>query len=216
MCRTGVAIIGAVPPQRSQAFAARPCGAPIVVVSGLPRSGTSMAMGMLEAGGLEVVSDGARAADHSNPRGYYEDERVKTLDTGADKSWLEGVRGKAIKIISFLLKDLPDSNSYRVLFMHRDMEEVLASQRKMLQALGESPEDTADARLAKAYTAHLTAVHDLLSSRPCFDVLALRYEDVVGQSSEQAERINQFLGGGLDAAKMAAAVDRSLYRNRRS
>ena len=175
-----------------------------------------MTMGMLEAGGLEVVSDGARAADHSNPRGYYEDERVKTLDTGADKSWLEGVRGKAIKIISFLLKDLPDSNSYRVLFMHRDMEEVLASQRTMLQALGESADDTADTRIARAYEEHLIAVRYLLLSRRCFDVLTLRYEDVIGQPPAQAERINQFLGGGLDAAKMAAAVDRSLYRNRRS
>jgi len=172
-------------------------------------------MGMLEAGGLEIVSDGIRVADDSNPRGYYEDERVKTLDKSADKSWLEGARGKAIKIISFLLKELPETNHYRVILMHRDMDEVLDSQRKMLRVLGEPSEATADERLASGYRAHLTAVNDLLSSRSCFDVLALTYEDVIGRSSEQAERISRFLGGGLDVSKMAAAVDPALYRNRR-
>ena len=174
-----------------------------------------MVMGMLEAGGLEVVSDGVRMADDSNPRGYYEDERVKTLDKNADKSWLEGARGKAIKIISFLLKDLPDSNTYRIIFMRRDMDEVLTSQRKMLHASGAPAEAAADERIAVGYRTHLIAVNDLLSSRPCFDVLDLSYEDVVRGPSEQAERINQFLGGGLDASRMAAAVDPALYRNRR-
>ena len=153
--RTGVAIIGAVPA----------VGAPIVVVSGLPRSGTSMVMGMLEAGGLEIVSDGVRVADQSNPRGYYEDERVKTLDKDTDKSWLADARGKAIKIISFLLKDLPDSNRYRVIFILRDMDEVLTSQRKMLQALGQESASAADGRIAVGYRTHLNAVNDLLSSR---------------------------------------------------
>lgn len=186
-----------------------------MVVSGLPRTGTSMVMGMLEAGGLEVVSDDVRVADHSNPRGYYEYERVKRLDKDTDTSWLEGARGKAIKIISFLLKHLPESNTYCVIFMHRDMDELLASQRQMLQALGEPSSPAADERLALAYRAHLNAVHDLLSSRPCFDVLGLSYGDIIGRSSDQAERINQFLGGGLDVSKMAAVVDPALYRNRR-
>jgi sulfotransferase family protein len=174
-----------------------------------------MVMGMLEAGGLEIVSDGIRVADDSNPRGYYEDERVKTLDKSADTSWLETARGKAIKIISFLLKELPDTNHYRVIFMHRDMDEVLTSQRKMLHARGEPSEATADERMAAGYRSHLNAVNDLLSSRTCFDVLALSYEDVIGRSSEQAERINRFLGGGLDVSRMSAAVDPALYRNRR-
>jgi len=171
-------------------------------------------MGMLEAGGLEIVSDGVRVADQSNPRGYYEDERVKTLDQDADKSWLEAARGKAIKIISFLLKHLPDTHNYRVIFMHRDMDEVLTSQRKMLQALGASPQPTADERIAAGYRAHLDAVQDLLATRPCFDLLALSYQDVIRRPAEQAERINQFLGGGFDVSKMAAVVDSALYRNR--
>src|SRR6185295_15833711 len=94
-------------------------GKPIVVVSGLPRSGTSMAMKMLEAGGLPVVTDGRRSADEDNPRGYYEDERVKDLYREGDKTWVRESRGKAIKVISFLLKSLPPDNNYKVLFMHR-------------------------------------------------------------------------------------------------
>ena len=123
-------------------------GPPIVVVSGLPRSGTSMAMKMLEAGGLAVVTDNVRAADDDNPRGYYEDERVKDLARDANRAWLRDARGKAIKIISFLLKDLPPDNNYKVLFMERDLGEVLASQQKMLDHRGERLLDRgpADAR----------------------------------------------------------------------
>ncbi len=123
-------------------------GPPIVVVSGLPRSGTSMAMKMLEAGGLAIVTDNVRAADDDNPRGYYEDERVKDLARDANREWLRDARGKAIKIISFLLKDLPPDNNYKVLFMERDLGEVLASQQKMLDHRGEdsATEDAADAR----------------------------------------------------------------------
>lgn len=174
-----------------------------------------MLMGMLEAGGLAVVSDGIRAADPGNPRGYHEHERVKTLDKDADTSWLEAARGKAIKVISFLLKHLPDSNDYRVIFMHRDMDEVLTSQRKMLDARGEPSERTADGRIAAGYNAHLRDVHDLLTSRRCFNVLPVSYGDVITQPAEQAERINQFLGGGLNVSKMVAVVDPALYRNRR-
>jgi hypothetical protein len=174
-----------------------------------------MVMGMLEAGGLEIMTDGIRVADSSSPLGYYEYERVKTLDKDADKSWLEAARGKAIKIISFLLKDLPDSNRYRILFMNRDLDEVLASQRTMLHALGERPEPAADERLVAGYRAHLRVVNDLLIRRPCFELLALNYPNVIAQPSEQADRINRFLWGGLDVVKMAAYVDPALYRNRR-
>ena len=112
-------------------------GPPIVVVSGLPRSGTSMAMKMLEAGGLSVVTDGLRAADEDNPKGYYEDERVKDLHQAADKAWLRDARGKVVKIISFLLKSLPAENNYQVLFMHRNLREIVSSQNKMLVRRGE-------------------------------------------------------------------------------
>src|SRR5438128_3864516 len=119
-------------------------GRPIVVVSGLPRSGTSMAMKMLEAGGLRVVTDGQRTADEDNPKGYYEDERVKDLHREGDKTWLRDARGDVVKIISFLLKSLPADNNYKVLFMHRNLREIVASQNKMLARRGEKNETPDD------------------------------------------------------------------------
>src|SRR5687768_8758894 len=111
-------------------------GKPIVVVSGLPRSGTSMAMKMLEAGGLSVVTDGLRTPDEDNPKGYYEDERVKRLHKEPDKTWLHEARGKVVKIISFLLKSLPPDHNYKVVLMQRNLREIVASQNKMLARLG--------------------------------------------------------------------------------
>src|SRR5512136_2813877 len=113
-------------------------GEPVVVVSGLPRSGTSMLMKMLEAGGLTLVTDGQRTADEDNPKGYYEVERVKDLANETDRAWLNAARGKGIKVISYLLKSLPADLNYKVLFIRRDLDEILASQKKMLARRGEA------------------------------------------------------------------------------
>src|SRR5436190_8775031 len=110
--------------------------AEIIVVSGLPRSGTSLMMQLLDAGGVEVVTDNLRSADADNPRGYYEFEKVKQVKR--DASWLPGVRGKAVKMVSQLLLDLPPTERYRVVFMERDFEEMLDSQERMLRRLGRS------------------------------------------------------------------------------
>ena len=168
-----------------------------------------MMMHMLERGGLEVVTDGVRVADESNPRGYYEDERVKRLEIDSDRSWLMTARGRAIKIISFLLKDLPDTHQYRVIFMHRDLDEIVASQRKMLRAAGTPDDPTADERIAGAYRHHLAAVARLMPGRSCFDVLDVDYANVLDHAREEAERVEAFLTAGLDVSKMAAAVDRA-------
>ncbi len=188
-------------------------GDPIIVVSGLPRSGTSMTMKMLEAGGLSLVIDGIRTADEDNPKGYYEDERVKDLGEMADKSWLESSRGKAIKIISYLLKDLPGDHNYKVLFMRRDVHEILASQTKMLERRGETSE-TDDQRMIELYDDHLWKVNRLLGREPHLDVIDVHYKAVLEEPRAQAERLRDFLGLPLDAAKMAGVVDGSLYRNR--
>lgn len=172
-------------------------------------------MGMLAAGGLELMSDGVRVPDESNPAGYFEYERVKTLDKSGDKTWLEGARGKGIKIISFLLRDLPGTNNYRVVFLDRDMDEIIRSQQKMLVASGAHTEPAQDERIAAGFRDHLRAVKALLAQRPCFEVLELNHADVLSRPVEQAERIERFVGAGLDSAKMAAIVDRALYRNRR-
>jgi hypothetical protein len=190
-------------------------GPPIVVVSGLPRSGTSMIMKMLEAGGLPVLTDGLRAADEDNPKGYYEVERVKDLAGEADKGWLAGARGKGIKVISYLLRSLPSTFNYKVVFIRRNLEEVLASQRKMLARRGEA-EETAPERMRALYEDDLWRASYQLRRRPEFESLEVDYSAVLARPLEEARRLTAFLGGGLDAEAMAAAVDPQLYRNRAS
>lgn len=188
-------------------------GKPVVVVSGLPRSGTSMAMKMLEAGGLDLVVDHQRTADEDNPKGYFEDERVKDLEEMDDKAWLREARGKAIKVISYLLKDLPRNHNYRVVFLRRDLEEVMASQAKMLERRQEDS-DTDDGKMIELFEDHLWRVNYLFRRAPHLERLEVPYAEAVADPRRQAERMNEFLGGGLDVDAMAAVVDPSLYRNR--
>ncbi len=172
-----------------------------------------MAMKMLDAAGIEVVSDGQRVADVDNPKGYFEDERVKNLATNNDRAWLREARGKSIKIISFLLKDLPADNRYRVVFMQRSVSEVLASQGKMLGHRGEE-DGTQDERMEEIYAEHLRTVKFMLGYRRHFETLFVEHRQALDEPVEVAKSIAEFLGGGLDVEAMAGVVDRSLYRNR--
>jgi hypothetical protein len=184
----------------------------IAVVSGLPRSGTSLMMQMLHSGGVEVVTDHVRAADADNPRGYYEFEKVKKIKQ--DATWLPETRGKAFKMVSQLLYDLPPGEEYRVIFMDRDLDEVLRSQEKMLQRLGRpaAPRE----QLKRAFVLHLERLHDWLHKQPNIAVLRVRYGDLVERPEQEAARVGEFLGGASDVARMAQAVDPSLYRNRKT
>lgn len=189
-------------------------GEPIIVVSGLPRSGTSMAMQMLAAAGVPVVTDGIRQAGEDNPKGYFEDERVKDLHKEQeDRSWVREVRGKAVKIISFLLKDLPETNNYKVIFMKRALPEVLASQKKMLERRNEVDE-SGDGRMLELWENHLWRVKYLLKHADQFETLEVAYSDVIGDPLREARRIRDFLELKADPETMAAAVDEKLYRNR--
>ncbi len=176
-----------------------------------------MTMKMLRAGGLDIVTDGIRAADESNPEGYFELERVLTLDKSEDQSWLVAARGRAVKIISALLPHLPESNNYKVIFMHRDLPEVIASQNAMLSrrvgAAGTG--SSGDERTRELFEAHLVQIRNLLERRACFETLHVDYRDVLAQPRPQAERIASFLGRRLDTVRMAEAVNPSLHRNRR-
>jgi hypothetical protein len=182
-------------------------GRPIVVVSGLPRSGTSMMMAMLQAGGMAVVTDAVRQADDSNPSGYFEHQRVLSLDKSGDHAWLRGTRGKAVKVVSALLPYLPETNRYRVIFMQRDLREVVRSQNAMLGAPG-------DEGMPEAFEEHLRRIKNLLNRRRCFEVLEVTYAGVVREPLTEARRVNAFLGGGLDEARMAATVNPALHRTR--
>lgn len=184
----------------------------ITIVSGLPRSGTSMMMQMLAAGGLPVLTDGRRSADANNPRGYYEHEAVKSL--ARDTSWLSDARGKAVKIVSALLVHLPEDFAYRVIFMRRPMTEILASQAKMLDRLGHAGPRGDDARLADLFARHLEEIDSMLRSRPAIARLEVDYGGVIDAPLRVAESVNDFLGGTLDAERMAAAVAPELRRQR--
>lgn len=189
-------------------------GEPVVVVSGLPRSGTSMTMQMLAAAGVPVVTDGIRPAGEDNPKGYFEDERVKDLHKeNEDRSWTRDARGKAIKIISFLLKDLPETNNYKVIFMKRALPEVLASQKKMLERRNEVDE-SGDDRMLELWENHLWRVSYLLKHADQFESLEIAYSDVIGDPLREARRIRDFLELKADPQIMASAVDETLYRNR--
>jgi len=188
-------------------------GRPIVVVSGLPRSGTSMAMRMLAAGGMQLVVDGVRTADEDNPAGYFEAERVKDLGRHTDHNWLRAARGQAVKIVSSLLEHLPDHNNYAVVFMNRNLQEVLASQAKMLARRGEDSQ-TSDERLLEMFAAHLVRVKAMLRSRSHFSLCEIEYKDVVADPLVHARRIRAFLNQPLDVDAMAQAVDPRLHRNR--
>ena len=191
-------------------------GEPIVVVSGLPRSGTSMLMKMLDAGGMEIMTDSERVADIDNPKGYFEYERVKDLEKETDKSYLREGRGKVLKVISFLIKDLPDDNDYRVIFMIRDLDEVLASQNKMIDSLGTEDSTAAEDAMKEAYRNDIVRTRLLCKNRPNFELIEVNYKNTIENPAATARSVNAFVGGHLDETAMREAVDGSLYRNRGS
>lgn len=190
--------------------------ATVYIVSGLPRSGTSMMMQMLHRGGLPVLTDAVRSADEDNPRGYFELERVK--QTKGDPSWLADADGKVVKLISRLLLDLPDPDPervrYKVVFMRRDLDEVLRSQKKMLDRRGEDDVQSDD-QVKELFVAHLEEIENWLRKRSDIDVIFQSYSRMVTEPRQGAEKINQFLGGILDVEAMLSEVDPELYRNRK-
>jgi hypothetical protein len=187
---------------------------PVWIVSGLPRSGTSLMMMMLESAGIPPLTDHQRSADKDNPRGYYEFERVKKLRQG-DKEWLQQAQGKVVKVISALLAYLPQEYHYQVLFMQRALPEILASQKKMLINRGEDPEKINDEEIAQSFKSHLAQVVDWLSNQKNFSTYYVDYNRLLKESEPEVHDINQFLGGKLDESRMLAAIDPSLYRQRK-
>ena len=186
----------------------------IYIVSGLPRSGTSMMMKMLDAGGLIPLVDNIRVADEDNPKGYYEFERVKQLEN--DKKWLPDARGKVVKIISMLLRHLPDDYNYKVVFMLRNVDEILASQRKMLERRGEPTDKVGDEKMALMYQNHLDKLKKQLEQKQNFDTLYVKYNEILNAPEDYCDKINKFLGGILNQQKMLTVIDKNLYRQRKN
>ncbi|HXE62253.1 MAG TPA: alkaline phosphatase family protein [Bryobacteraceae bacterium] len=189
-----------------------PLNGEVVIVCGLPRSGTSMLMQMLVAGGLPAVTDGIRSADEDNPRGYYEFEAVKQMADGAP--WIEGARGKAVKIVAPLIPHLPDGVACRVLLTERDINDIIASQRQMMIRRGRSVSET-PARLARLKNEYLRLIiwtKGFLASRPDTKLLCLDRNTIIRDPWRAAEAINRFLGGNLDVGRMAGEVKPELSR----
>ncbi|MEL7364017.1 MAG: hypothetical protein AAFN13_18220 [Bacteroidota bacterium] len=191
-------------------------GLSVVVVSGLPRSGTSMLMQMLTAGGLTAFTDSAREADASNPRGYFEHERVKALVR--DQAWLPDADGRVVKVVAPLLPHLPVGPRYRVVLLDRDLDQVLRSQAAMLERQGRPVADAAVLR--NAYARHLARARAWAEERPDTEPLVLRHADVVRDPAQAAAQLSAFLSGFIDEASdldtdaMAAVVDPTLHRQR--
>jgi broad-specificity NMP kinase len=185
----------------------------IIVVSGLPRTGTSMMMKMLEATGIHILTDEVREADEDNLKGYYEDERAKTLHK--DNSWIGEAEGKAVKVISYQLPHLPKDHQYNVIFMHRRIDEVLASQRKMMQRRGEAEDDVPDTVMAEIFQKHLDETDEWLKAQNNIRTLCVSYNETMEDPQTASEQVAAFLDRDLDIEKMTHVVDPKLYRQRK-
>jgi hypothetical protein len=185
----------------------------ITVVSGLPRSGTSLMMQMLAAGGMPLLTDSERKPDAHNPRGYCEWEPVKLLPKQPER--IDEAEGKAVKVITQLLMSLPEGRDYRVIFMERPLPEVLASQDEMLRRRGKSDLLSHD-EMTKAFQAHLKEVVTWFTDRPNIPILRMGYRRVLQSPQNSAQAIAEFLAVDLDVEAMAREVDPALYRNRSS
>jgi len=181
----------------------------VVIVSGLPRSGTSMMMQMLEAGGLPILKDDHRPADESNPRGYQEFESARQL--ASTNAWIDDAGGKAVKIVAQLLPQLPLNRPYRIIFMERPLPEVVASQRKLLQRLNRDGAKLSDNRLAHTFYTQIKAVRRVLEQHSDhISVLAVAYGEAIADPSDVAAQVNGFLGHILDEEGMVSAVEPTL------
>lgn len=187
---------------------------PLIIVSGLPRSGTSMMMKILDAGGLEILTDHIRTADDDNPKGYYEFEIVKQLPA-KDFKWLETASGKGVKIISFLLQYLPKNYQYKIIFMRRSIHEILASQTQMLSRRGENS-NTDDDQMENTYQEHLKRTRVWLANQSNIQVLYIDYNELIKDPQKSINQVHEFLQLPLDLAKMLEVPDASLYRQRKS
>jgi hypothetical protein len=184
----------------------------IIIVSGLPRSGTSLMMQMLVAGGLTALTDGERAADTDNPKGYLEWERIKTLPK--DPDCIAEAEGKVVKCISQLLLSLPMNHDYRIIFMQRPLPEVLASQEEMLRRRGTHDPAVDSSVIKQAFQTHLYDVNTWLNGKSNLEVLRIPYHRVLEEPRLVTEEIAQFLKMPLNLDAMIAQVDQSLYRQR--
>jgi hypothetical protein len=180
----------------------------ITIVSGLPRSGTSLMMQMLEKGGMEILTDHARKADAYNEKGYCEYEKVKSIRR--DNAWMQEAEGKAVKIITQLLPYIPPDHEYAVLYMVRPMEEILRSQKRMREHLPDDRESAAPEVLEQSYAKQVQRVQNWMEHDPRLRTLYVFYPEALNHPLDKAREIQSFLGLDLNPEAMASAVDASM------
>jgi len=184
----------------------------IAIVSGLPRSGTSLMMQMLAAGGMSPLSDGERPPDDDNPKGYLEWERIKQLPK--EPALIAEAEGKVVKVISQLMLSLPDGHEYRIVFMQRPLAEVMKSQEEMRKRRGTFQPGANDSAVEQVFRKHLAEVEKWTASRAHVKMMRVPYHRVLREPQTVAEEVAEFLGVALDVKAMVEQVDASLYRNR--
>lgn len=184
----------------------------LTIVSGLPRSGTSMMMRMIDAAGIPALTDNVRRADEDNPRGYFEYEPVK--QTKQDPSWLNTAGGRVVKMVYRLLYDLPPGRRYRVIFMRRNLSEVVASQDVMLSRRGREGGDLTKQKLIGLFEQQLAEFDAWIRRQPNFEIMYVNYNEALEDAAATVKTVNEFLGGGLDTAAMSKVIEPSLYRQR--
>jgi hypothetical protein len=169
-------------------------------------------MQMLKAGGMAVMTDQQRTADQDNPEGYFEWEDIKRI--GENPDILNQVDGRPVKIVSALIPSLPSVHRYRVIFMNRPIEEVVASQTKMIDRRKTRGANLSPDKLAESLSQHRMIIRAGMAASPNFEVLQVHYPDLIAQPALWAEKVNEFLGGKLDTSAMAGCVKPDLHRNR--
>jgi len=175
----------------------------IIIVSGLPRSGTSMMMQILQAGGIDLVVDKKRPADLHNPYGYFEFEKVKNLEQ--DNSWITDCHGKAIKILFHLLQFLPEEISYKILFMMRDLDDVINSQNKMLQSYNSNLQN--NDKIRSIFENEIIQTKQWLKNQRNMDGLFVNYDEVIENRVKSILRISDFLDRKLNRQKMISVIN---------
>lgn len=186
----------------------------IDIVSGLPRSGTSMMMRILSNQNRVLLTDEFRSADMDNPHGYFEYEAVKL--SLKDTSWLSQAVGKTVKIISTYLMALPNDYFYRIIFMERSLAEIIASQEAMLKRRNKTLKDTHHITLIKIFEKHLLEIFKWLNDQENMLFCRIDYNDIINNPCAYTKVLSRFLGCSFDESKLLESVDTSLYRNMQS
>ena len=187
----------------------------IIIVSGLPRSGTSLMMMLLEAGGIPILTDNLRTSDVDNPKGYYEFEPVKSMPKG-NNQWLSQATGKAVKVISSLLKFLPPDHCYKIILMRRRIDEIMASQARMIRNRQENSDRISDAEMSMLFEKHLHDISAWLKRQDYIEHIEISYNEILRAPETAHSVLSSFLDHALDTDQMISMIDRSLYRQKSS